>query len=280
MRILFVIPHYFGAGPKCYGSTDLQQRERRASSLRNCILSLHRQFGSRQHLLLHDGGRRQVNQAVTNIIDIVVCITGTSHLVEEVGLPAGSFRTHEAQVDDSRLLGFSCYEVLRKEFGRYDWYCYLEDDIVIDDPLFFCKLQAFYDEVKDARYLLQPNRFEAAGTEKAYIDGPLWDDSADFLSKLRLPGGKDEVRIPFGPATFRMAPAENPHAGCFFLTPAHLQHMLEQPWYGEQVVGYAGPLESAATMYALTLFHLFKPADECAAFLEVRHDHRKFLKED
>ena len=279
MRLLFVIPHYFGAGPQCYGSTDVSQRERRIASLRNCIASLHRHFGTQQYLLLDGGDRRQVNRMMTNVIDIVVCITGASHLVEQASLPAGSFRTYEAQVDDPRLLGFSCYQVLRKEFGSYDWYCYLEDDIVIDDPLFFWKLRAFYDEVKDARYLLQPNRFEVADTEKAYIDGPVWEDSAEFLSRLRLPGGKDEVRISFGPTTFRMVPAENPHAGCSFLTPTHLQHMLEQPWYGEPVVGYAGPLESAATMYALTLFHLFKPADDCVAFLEVRHGHQRFLKE-
>ena len=76
-----------------------------------------------------------------------------------------------------------------------------------------------------------------------------------------------------------MTPAENPHSGCFFLTPAHLLHMLEQPWYGESAVGYAGPLESAATMYIMTLFHVFKPADECISFLEVHHNYQKYVKD-
>lgn len=278
MRILFVIPHYFGAGPTCYGSTDPAQRKRRIRALRASIASLHQQFGCRQNLLLAGGDRRAVNQMMTNEVDIVVCVTGSNHVADETGLPPGLFRLHSAEVDDPRFLGFTCYDVLREEFGRYDWYCFLEDDIVITDPLFFWKLQAFYNAVGDARYLLQPNRYEVAAAEKAYIDGPLWEDSAEFLSQLRLPGCVEEIQLPFGASTFRMTPAENPHSGCFFLTPAHLRHMLEQPWYGERVAGYAGPLESAATMYIMTLFHLFKPTEECAAFLEVRHHHRKNLK--
>lgn len=280
MRILCVIPHYFGHGPAHYGSTDATQRLGRLSALRSCIASLHQQFGRRQGLLLDGGAARDVNQALGCDLDVVVCVTGTNHLLQELALPEGSFTTREVAADNPLYLGYGCYDVFRERFSAYDWYCYLEDDIVIGDPLFFCKLQSFYTAVEDARYLLQPNRYElgsGGGLLKAYVDGPLWKDSAEFLAGLRLPECRDEVVIPFVGHDFRMTPAVNPHSGCYFLSPAHLQHMLEQPWYGQRVVGYAGPLESAATQYIMTLFHVFKPAEECASFLEVHHYFQKHV---
>ena len=283
MRILAVIPHYFGsaAGSGSFCSTIPANFVRRRDSLHKTIASLHQHFGRQQHLLLHGGETRPVNQILANDLDIMVCVTGSHHLLKELELPSGSFQVREFSIENPRFLGYSCYDVLREACGRYDWYCYLEDDIVISDPLFFCKLQAFYNAIGDARYLLQPNRYElGTGSElsKAYIDGPLWSDSAAFLADMRLPGCCDEIPVGFGDITFRTTPALNPHSGCFFLTNVHLQHMLEQPWYGERVVGYAGPLESAATQYIITLFHVFKPALECASFLEVHHSCQRIIK--
>ncbi len=280
MRILFVIPHYFGAGSSSYGSTDLSQRERRANSLRNCIVTLYQQFGGSQFLQMYDRQKRNVNQQTSNDLDVVVCVRGEDHLLDDLNLPEGSYRKHDSNIEDPRYLGYVCYDVFRECAGQYDWYCFLEDDIVIPDPLFFGKLQLFYDTIGSARYLLQPNRYELGVNPpcKTYIDGPLWDDSAEFLASLRLPGCKDEIQVGFGNQRYRLAPAENPHSGCFFLTDTHLGHMLEQPWYGERITGYAGPLESAASLYITTLFYVLKPADECANFLEVHHFYQKYVK--
>ncbi|MFZ4855260.1 MAG: hypothetical protein ACOYL3_02590 [Desulfuromonadaceae bacterium] len=282
MRILFTIPHYFGPGPSCYGSTDTSKRKQRIDSLRSCIASLHQHFGRSQNLLLqHGGGTQQVNQMLSNDIDVVVCVNGSNHLLDELGLPPGSYQSREFIMDNPLFLGFSCYEVLREANNHYDWYCYLEDDIVVSDSLFFCKLQEFYRVINNARYLLQPNRYELGADpdfSKVYVDGPIWSDSAEFLSELRLPGCCDEIMVKFGASAFRMTPTPNPHSGCFFLTNVHLHHLLEQPWYGNLTVGYAGPLESAATQYLITLFHVFKPDLECLSFLEVHHHHQKYVK--
>ena len=282
MRILVVIPHYFGAGSSSYGSTDLSQRARRANSLRGCIVTLHQQFGGSQFLQMYDRQKRIVNQQMANDLDVVVCVRGEEHLLDDLNLPGGCYRKHDSDIEDPRYLGYVCYDVFRECAGQYDWYCFLEDDILIKDPLFFSKLQLFYDVVGSARYLLQPNRYELGVDPpcKMYIDGPLWDDTAEFLASLRLPGCKDEIEVEFGNQRYRLTPAENPHSGCFFLTEIHLGHMLEQPWYGEHNNGYAGPLESAASLYITTLFHVFKPADECASFLEVHHDYQKHLKRE
>ena len=280
MRILFSIPHYFGPGPSSYGSTDASKRVQRIASLRTCIASLHQHFGRSQNLILRGGEFCPVNQVLANDIDVVICVNGSNHLLNELDLPPGSFLSREFDMDNPLFLGYSCYEVMSEVSNLYDWYCYLEDDIVISDPLFFCKLQWFYYLVNDARYLLQPNRYELGVKptfSKSYIDGPLWSDSAEFIAGLRLPGCRNEIMVQFGATPFRAVPALNPHSGCFFLTNTHLHHLLEQPWYGDRLADYAGPLESAATQYMITLFNVFKPALECASFLEVYHHHQKYI---
>ena len=276
MRILFTIPHYFGPGPSCFGSADASKRKQRVASLRSCIASLHHNFGRSQKL----GDVCPANQMFTNDIDIVICVNGSNHLINELDLPSGSFISREFTMANPLFLGYSCYDVLREASGNYDWYCYLEDDIVISDSLFFSKLQWFYHVVNNARYLLQPNRYEIGVDpefSKVYVDGPVWYNSAEFNAGLRLPGCFDEILIKCGETTFRTTPALNPHSGCFFLTNVHLRHLLEQPWYGDRLAHFAGPMESAATQYIITLFNVFKPALECASFLEVYHHHQKWV---
>ena len=58
---------------------------------------------------------------------------------------------------------------------------------------------------------------------------------------------------------------------------ASLGSSLEQPWYGKPVVGYADILTGVSNMYILALFNVFKPADECASFLEVHHHYQKYV---
>lgn len=65
--------------------------------------------------------------------------------------------------------------MLRDRLGGYDFYCYLEDDLLVRDPLFLRKLRWFTGRFGEGA-VLQPNRFEAARSgvvRRAYIDGPL-----------------------------------------------------------------------------------------------------------
>jgi hypothetical protein len=284
MKILFVIPHYYGSGLPLYGSTDASKRAQRIASLRATVTSLHQHLGRSQHISCREQGQKIIetknaNQIIATDIEIIICTTGENHLVDELGLSDGCFRHITVDVDNPLYLGFESYSVFEHAFGKYDWYCYLEDDVIIADPFFFLKLQTFYETVRDTRYLLQPNRYEVSNYyySKMYIDAP-FDDSS-VMEKFRLPNSRTQIDLPFLGTTLRMLPAENAHSGCFFLTSDHMQHLLEQPWYGKQEAGcYAGPLESAATLFILTLFHVFKPAPECASFLEVYHSDQRFLQ--
>ena len=75
-------------------------------------------------------------------MDVVVCTVKDMHLLGELPVPAGSFHHHLTEADPT-LLGYECHAVMRERLGAYDYYCYLEDDLILHDPLFFMKLNWF-----------------------------------------------------------------------------------------------------------------------------------------
>src|SRR5262249_55304109 len=107
-------------------------------------------------------------------LDIVVCTTRGRHVLDRLGIPSRCFQ-HQATDSEPPLLGFACHAFLRDRLGDYDYYCYLEDDLIVHDPWFFRKL-AWFTSVAGDDKLLQPNRFEGGVgflVPKVYIDGDL-----------------------------------------------------------------------------------------------------------
>jgi hypothetical protein len=146
---------------------------------------------------------------------VVVCTTGTNHLLGRLALAEASFTHHPTECPPP-LLGFECHAVLRDRLGDYDCYAYLEDDLIARDPWLFVKLGWFTAQLGDG-VLLQPNRYEVGPlglVHKAYIDGDLdpavtarfQDLTVAPLATGRLLG-----------TTVNFQRARNPHAGCFFL---------------------------------------------------------------
>lgn len=277
MRLLLAIPHYFDPnGGGRHGA--LRDRPlQRLSALATCLTSLHQLFGPAQRGL-DIAGRTTfpTNQSATGTVDIVVCTTGEKHLLGRLALTPGHF-THHPTDADRKLLGFECHAVLRDRLpDGYDYYCYLEDDLVLHDPLFFVKLRWFADRFGgDA--LLMPNRYEVGHNRpvaKAYIDGPIRPGAtAEFQDVTETPELEADV---LGARTvFRRS--TNPHSGAFFLTAAQMAAWAAKPYFLDRDVRFVGPLESAATLGVTRTFRVYKPAPENAAFLEVRHSGTAFL---
>src|SRR5262249_42473662 len=107
-------------------------------------------------------------------IDVVVCTTGEQHLLGALKLPPGLMRQHATSAQPM-YLGYQCHDLLKRNLGRYDYYCYMDDDIALLNPLFSQKLEWFNKRAGDEA-LLQPNRHEIGATRgnyKLYIDGNL-----------------------------------------------------------------------------------------------------------
>jgi hypothetical protein len=179
MRLIFAIPHHFREdGSREFGSTGYDEAGRRASYLRQAIVALHTTFGDRQSLFdLARGTMHPANRALSHEIEVLVCTGRSEHLLAELGDIASLFG-HATSDGPAELLGFDCHAHLRDRLGRFDYYCYLEDDICIADPLFFDKLAWFSSEFGQS-CVLQPNRFEFRPETpwvKTYGDGDFFSD--------------------------------------------------------------------------------------------------------
>lgn len=277
MKILATIAHFFdAAGDGYYGSTG-KNAEPRRDALARTFSAFHQLFGRTQQKLLNRKQRIMVpaNAGESYDIDVVVCTTQGKHLTGSLGLPAGFFEHRETKAQPL-LLGFECHQVLRERLGAYDFYCFLEDDLVIEDPWFFAKLRWFAANVGDDA-LLQPNRFELSVTEpihKLYIDGHVSPDFAatwqDIADRPQLAAAVLDKKVGFERPT-------NPHSGCFFLNGAQMERWAAQAYFLDRDVSFAGPLESAATLGIMKTFRVYKPMAAFAGFFEILHANARYL---
>jgi hypothetical protein len=281
MRILITIPHYFGP-PANAGSGGHRSHSgdagARGAALAECLHSLHQLFSPAQYAMQIARRRTQpANEAFTGEVHVVVCTTGGKHLLGQLPLDP-SFYYHHPATTEPHLLGFECHVVLRDRWGNYDFYCYLEDDLILHDPWFFRKLNWFTGHVGQ-NSVLMPNRFERGQRPlalKAYVDGDLAERATARFQDVRdTPQLRSEV---MGASLLFHRPL-NPHSGCFFLNREQMAHWIRQPYFLDRNVSFVGPLESAATLGVMRAFKIYKPARENANFLEIEHYGDQFLRQ-
>ena len=226
MRILVVIPHFCQQKSDACRRSELTSPEERGNILSKNIASLHHNFGREQYYI---GKKRQeCNSALSSDIDIVICTVGSKHALKQIS--GIRYENHSVDVDPE-MLGYECQAVLAEKIGQYDMYCYLEDDIKINDPLFFWKLNWFSEASEDKR-ILQPNRFEISKENflrKTYIDGPLGNKSmvGRFQSKNAKPHLSSRI---FG-RSINFELVNNPHAGCFFLNERQMRLWMSKSYF-------------------------------------------------
>ncbi|HJZ89239.1 MAG TPA: hypothetical protein VKE40_00100 [Gemmataceae bacterium] len=278
MRLLFAIPHYFNpdpAGGGRHGSVRKNPRPR-VEALTACLIAIRQLFG-RPHCIIDIFRRTTVpaNHHTAVQADVVVCTTGPTHLIGQLPLGPGYF-AHLLSSADPRLLGFECHAALRDRLGQYDYYCYLEDDLILHDPWFFVKLQWFTGQFgEDA--VLMPNRYEAGRNKlvhRVYVDGPIRPDvTTPFQDVSDTPELMGDV---LGmPVAFRRV--HNPHSGAFFLTARQMATWAARPYFLDRDTRFIGPLESAASLGVMRTFRVYKPVPEVGAFLEIEHFGNGFL---
>ncbi|HEY0834451.1 MAG TPA: hypothetical protein VGE72_11135 [Azospirillum sp.] len=269
MRILFVMPHYCGDGDGQYRSTAGRAAER-AVCLRQSILSLHRTFGRRQMAItdLRRGETVSANGAAGAVVDIFVAAVPGAHCLDRLDLPEDAFTPVVVDYDPATL-GLICHGLIHKFAAAYDWFCYLEDDIVIADPHVFAKLAWFAERFGDRRLLL-PNRYEVrdGALGKVYIDV---HPSRRFAHPWHDPDEEPVLEAEFLGGTVTFARPNNPHAGCFALSRRQVGTWIADPAFMDGDTSFVGPLESMATLGIMKTFKIYKPALPNHCFLEVLH---------
>ncbi len=276
MRILFTIAHFFNPDSKGKHASQRKDPRPRLLALSQSLAVLHQLYGESQSII--NIGQRlafPANQPQANHLDIIICTTKNNHLLNQLRLPSHFYKHYPTQAEPL-LLGFECQVVLRDCLGQYDYYCFLEDDLILHDPWFFIKLNWFTQQTGNLS-LLQPNRYEVSThnlTCKAYIDGDLAPRvTAPFQNVREQPELKGTIMGM--PITFRRA--LNPHAGCYFLNANQMAYWASQPYFLDRDTKFVSPLESAATLGIMKTFRVYKTAPEQANFLEIQHFGTGFL---
>jgi hypothetical protein len=296
MRLLFTIPHYYH--PHAEGVEEAGSESRygshapdpgpRIEALTACLTALHQLFHRRSCFIDH--GRQEVRPielptvpalghglpTVPRALDVVICTTRDRHLLD--GLPVQArYYTHRPTEAEPPLLGFECHTVLRERVGEYDYYGYLEDDLILHDPWLFYKLAWFNRHAGDDK-LLQPNRYEAGlnyPVPKVYVDGDLAAHCTAPFQNVHdsepLSGEVMGVRVEF-------CRTLNPHSGCFFLSAAQMEHWARQPHFFDRASRFIGPPETCATLGIMRTFKVYRPAWGNADFLEIQHFGAAYLK--
>ena len=275
MKILFCIPHYYDEAryPKgrFQGSSGASPRSARRQAVADTIVALHATFGPAQFGLSHRRVEAHpANQRIAaTAIEVALCVVGDRHLAHELPIPPDLCVLEPCECAPM-LLGFECQRLMADRLGQFDWYVFLEDDLVIDDPFFFAKLAWFRDTAgEDA--VLQANRFEAGPggpAHKLYLD---WDVRAERSQPFHDRADRRELRIPHLGLDLVFRRPLNPHSGFFAVSNSQLRHWVSRPWFLDRDCRFIGPGESSATLGVLRTFRLYKPGIENAGFLELRH---------
>jgi glycosyltransferase involved in cell wall biosynthesis len=303
-RILFAIPHAFGRDPKKPFHSFRGPASERIAAMTTCLKLLHQTFGGvQEEMALFHTASTPTNTSLEHEIDIVVCTSGPEHILGDLELPAGYFR-HEPRDCEPIMLGFECHALLRDNLDCYDFFCYLEDDLLIHDPWFFAK-QRFFSLRAGNDCLLQPNRYEVehvpmwsrlsetratpspsrspdspwrgegggegfhqSPARKTYIDGDLDEKLVRKYQNIdedtELPLFALGVPIPCRRTL-------NPHCGGFFLNAEQMEHWSRQPHFLDLDCSFFSPIESANTFGVMRTFKIYKPAPAVANFLEIEH---------
>ena len=283
MRILITIPHFYKYDPNSIYGSGSEARESRIQVLRDMICALRNRFNL-PHAYCHqaydtEDDLDEISHVVYEPadtetiydIDICLCTTADDHLVRELGLPPDHFRWLIFSASNPLFLGYTCHQVLQENKGKYDYYCYMEDDLVIPDEDFFCKLQ-WFEQLFGPECLLQPNRYMEGCRPfyKEYMD-PEMDSSIDRKWLKDDPSKADMLETEYLGKRLFFHKTRNPHAGCFFLSARQYELMSQREGYAVPDYHFFGPLESAASLDITRTFTIYRADYRHGNFFEIKH---------
>lgn len=276
MKILITIPHYFNVSKESiHGSGKNPQPRIRALS--SCLFNIYSLFSPSQCMIdILNKKTISANNNFLHEIDVIICTAGNKHLLEHTKISKNFYKHYQTILENPKLLGFECQKILKDNLGKYDYYCFMEDDLMINDSLFFEKLKWFNNET-DSINLLQPNRYEVSTRGrvlKAYVDGDINPRATKKYQDIKK---FSHLHSKFLNQNIVFQRPLNPHSGCYFLSQKQMEHWVSQPLFLDMDVSFISPLESSATLGLMKTFRVYKPSPKNANFLEIQHYGDAFL---
>lgn len=281
-----VIPHYFeeattpvrevGSG---FGSRHPGSRLARTIALSRCLHGLLNLRRSSQDLQLDFRSAAGVAtpasmEPLELKLEVVVVVHQDACLLDVIAPLVPQVRVLRRDLDDPRELGLEARDWLINHPSPADLNLYLEDDLVIHDPLFADKI-LWMAQQSNHQCVLLPHRYELTRRldlpPRLLIDGEIDQVSIEAWHRPATAVATGEFR---GVQGLQFDCPSNPHSGCFGISRSQLLLLRE---YELPRDGFVGPLETAATYTIGVAFHLLKPALANRQFLMIEHGHPSYL---
>lgn len=276
MKTLITIPHYYKPNSEGHGSYG-KNPEHRIRALTNCLFNLHSLFGNSQCVLnIKDKIALPANLQHQNQLDIIICTANQQHILEHLNLPEHFYTHLNTELENPKMLGFECHKALKENLGQYDYYCFMEDDLIINDSQFFKKLIWFNSKAEYIN-LLQPNRYETSlrgKVLKCYVDGDINPRATENYQNVNE---FSHLNANYLAQKIGFQRPLNPHSGCFFLTSQQMEYWASQPYFLDMDTSFISPLESSASLGITKTFRVYKPTVQNADFFEIQHFGDSFL---
>ncbi len=187
--------------------------------------------------------------------EVIINTLPGRHIVDELPADLTAGMTVHAEDDpDPMLIEFRVQDLFAARREQFDYFLFLEDDVVIQDTLYLDKVECFNRFTRDPKFLLMPNRYEITGAKKVYID----QNRYSRLAHLDMDG-------------VQLSECANIHSASYLLSREQLDLWLASGRQLYRQISYIGPLESAASGCLMEVFRVYKPAPPNLRFLEVRH---------
>ena len=282
MRAAFLIPHVFrGDNPhSLHGSSWARARQTRRDTFDRAIFQIHSLWGDRHSAL--DTPELKVLPGANPFaidFDIFVFTTGDMHLMAD--LRTRALFKHVPTTAEPMFVGFECAKWIGDHLNKYDYYFYLEDDLLIHDPLFLIKIETFNRLVSDQfpKALLQPQRYELSllahdpnvikNIDRLYID---------YANRDQPAGKGPPITLTFLGLPISFEPALNAHSGCYILSNRQAEIVVAHPDFLAHGKMYDFPLDTAATAFVAQALDVYKPARQSLSFLDIQHGHQVCLR--
>lgn len=165
---------------------------------------------------------------------------------------------------------FDAFEVFKDRRNGYDYFMFLEDDIILNDSCFIEKLEKFNRVSPKKNYVLLPHRYEYYNGEKSYFDQCYNSKSGPASNKY-----SEQLKIISDEATFTVF--ENSHSAFYCLSREQMELWIASGYKWKNKIVAVGSLESAATFCLYENFEIFKPHPCNMYYLEVQHYGNKFM---
>lgn len=283
IKVRAVLPHFYREMKQSsYGSSRAGQRQARSIALSRCISSLISQMRHIEACVLNIGAKvidihrspkLETEQLSSIEIEVHVFTDGINMLTEILEYYSKYITVHSLNVKNPRTLPLHARNWLVNAMPEVDLSFYLEDDLVVNDPLFFDKQYWFLNRSND-NAVLMPHRYELNkdGSSRLLVDGPL---SKNFIHNFCSPIPSAAAGRFNNGEEIVFDKTDNPHSGCFVINSDQVKRLRHVKLPNE---GFVGPLETAATLTVLQHFQIFKPSISQHRFLQIEHGHPSFVE--